>query len=204
MNKKFAFTLTEVMITVGIIGVISALTVPTLMSNYQRKALAVQIRKTANNIASAADLLMTEESKNKFSATSGYKDLDAFITQKFKVLKTCESDDATECFASENYQSIDNSKTFAFTCAGKSYVLADSSAVCLTIDDTYKPSVTVTTDVNGSEGPNIAGRDLFMFTINANTGAIEEAGDQSDCTSEATGKGCYDLLVNENNWQMNY
>lgn len=204
MNKKSAFTLTEVMITVGIIGVISALTVPTLMSNYQRKALAVQIRKTANNIASAADLLMTEEGKNKFSATSGYKDLDAFITQKFKVLKTCESDDATECFASENYQSIDNSKTFAFTCAGKSYVLADSSAVCLTIDDTYKPSVTVTTDVNGSEGPNIAGRDLFMFTINANTGAIEEAGDRSDCTSEATGKGCYDLLVNENNWQMNY
>lgn len=45
MNKKSAFTLTEVMITVGIIGVISALTVPTLMSNYQRKALAVQIRK---------------------------------------------------------------------------------------------------------------------------------------------------------------
>ena len=60
MNKKSAFTLTEVMITVGIIGVISALTVPTLMSNYQRKALAVQIRNTANNFDSAADLLMTE------------------------------------------------------------------------------------------------------------------------------------------------
>ena len=204
MNKKSAFTLTEVMITVGIIGVISALTVPTLMSNYQRKALTVQIRKTANNIASAADLLMTEESKNKFSATSGYKDLDTFITQRFKVLKTCESADATKCFASENYQSIDNSKNSAFTCAGKSYVLADSSAVCLTIDDTYKPNVTVTTDVNGSEGPNIAGRDLFMFTINAETGAVEKAGDHGDCTSNATGKGCYDLLVNENNWQMNY
>lgn len=45
MNKKFAFTLSEVLITMGIIGVISALTVPTLVNNYQRKALALPIKK---------------------------------------------------------------------------------------------------------------------------------------------------------------
>ena len=32
MNKKFAFTLTEVLITLSIVGVISAMTVPTLMN----------------------------------------------------------------------------------------------------------------------------------------------------------------------------
>ena len=37
-NKRFAFTLAEVLITLGIIGVVAALTVPTLLSNYQTRA----------------------------------------------------------------------------------------------------------------------------------------------------------------------
>lgn len=66
MNKKFAFTLTEVLVTLSIIGVVSALTVPTLMNQYQRKAQAVQIRKSANEIMSAIDMLTTEEGKTTF------------------------------------------------------------------------------------------------------------------------------------------
>ena len=63
MNKKSAFTLTEVLITMGVIGIISALTVPTLVNNYQRKAMTVQLRKVANDMSNAADMLMTEEGK---------------------------------------------------------------------------------------------------------------------------------------------
>ena len=37
-NKRFGFTLSEVLVTLGIIGVVSAMTVPTLMNNYQRQA----------------------------------------------------------------------------------------------------------------------------------------------------------------------
>ena len=37
MNKKSAFTLTEVLVTLSIIGVVSALTVPTLMKQYSKK-----------------------------------------------------------------------------------------------------------------------------------------------------------------------
>lgn len=33
------FTLAEVLVTLGIIGVVSAMTVPTLMQNYQRKVM---------------------------------------------------------------------------------------------------------------------------------------------------------------------
>ena len=42
MNKKSAFTLTEVLVTLSIIGVVSALTVPTLMNQYQKKTQSVQ------------------------------------------------------------------------------------------------------------------------------------------------------------------
>lgn len=86
MNKKSAFTLTEVLITMGVIGIISALTVPTLVNNYQRKAMTVQLRKVANDMSNAADMLMTEEGKSKFSATTGYSNLDNFVRDHFKEL----------------------------------------------------------------------------------------------------------------------
>ena len=39
MGKKLAFTLAEVLITLGIIGVVAALTLPALISNYKKQVL---------------------------------------------------------------------------------------------------------------------------------------------------------------------
>lgn len=39
MKKFSAFTLAEVLITLAIIGVVAAMTVPTLMQNHQRKLI---------------------------------------------------------------------------------------------------------------------------------------------------------------------
>ena len=37
MKTKFGFTLAEVLITLGIIGVVAALTLPSLVTNYQKQ-----------------------------------------------------------------------------------------------------------------------------------------------------------------------
>lgn len=42
---KRAFTLAEVLITLGIIGVVAALTLPALIENYQKKVAAVRLEK---------------------------------------------------------------------------------------------------------------------------------------------------------------
>ena len=44
-NRRVAFTLAEVLITLGIIGIVAALTIPTLMSNYREKLLVNQLKK---------------------------------------------------------------------------------------------------------------------------------------------------------------
>ena len=44
-SKKAAFTLAEVLITLAIIGVVAAMTIPTLISNFQQKALDNQFKK---------------------------------------------------------------------------------------------------------------------------------------------------------------
>ena len=129
MNKKFAFSLSEVLVTMTIIGVISALTVPTLVNSYQRKAYSVQLRKTVNDIVNAVDMLITEEGKSKFSATTEYANLDTFVTNRLKTIKTCASTETSACFANTAYGTIGGGNSAAFACAGNSYVLASSAAI---------------------------------------------------------------------------
>ena len=53
-KKKQAFTLAEVLVTLAIIGVVAAMTVPTLMQNYQRKVYVAQLQKVYNEASQAA------------------------------------------------------------------------------------------------------------------------------------------------------
>ena len=45
-SRKKAFTLAEVLITLGIIGVVAALTIPTLIQNYQEKAIVTKLKQS--------------------------------------------------------------------------------------------------------------------------------------------------------------
>ena len=51
--KRFGFTLPEVLITLGIIGVVAALTIPNFIENYNKRATAVRLKKTYNTLATA-------------------------------------------------------------------------------------------------------------------------------------------------------
>lgn len=59
MNKNFGFTLAEVLITLGIIGVVAALTIPQLVSNYQKKVVPIRLKKMYNTLWDA--IHMAEE-----------------------------------------------------------------------------------------------------------------------------------------------
>ncbi len=45
-SRKSAFTLAEVLITLGIIGVVAAMTMPTLIAKYQKKVFATKVKQT--------------------------------------------------------------------------------------------------------------------------------------------------------------
>lgn len=54
-GSHMGFTLAEVLVTLGIIGVVSAMTVPTLMQNYQRQSYVTQLHKVYNEFSQAAE-----------------------------------------------------------------------------------------------------------------------------------------------------
>ncbi len=57
---KPAFTLAEVLITLGIIGVVAAMTMPALIANYKNKELAVRAKRTYSVISQAIKLYEAE------------------------------------------------------------------------------------------------------------------------------------------------
>ena len=103
-----AFTLAEVLVTLGIIGVVSAMTVPTLMQNYQRQSYVTQLHKTYNEFSQA--LLRYQTDRNAINlAEAGLTSQDAvnnFITTYFKNVKECDA--MNNCFAS-SYKGLDGS-----------------------------------------------------------------------------------------------
>ena len=180
---KSAFTLTEVMITVGIIGVVAALTVPNIINNYQKNALEVSIRKVMNEFDSAFDMYLTEEGKTKLSSTVKDGDIngwfDSFMTSKMKVVNNCST---TSCFA-DKYARLKDMAEEEFSCNGfgyKSYLLANSAAICLTNSANIGASAgeyIVYIDTNGKEGPNIGGRDMFeVFLSFSGSGGLSAVG----------------------------
>jgi prepilin-type N-terminal cleavage/methylation domain-containing protein len=100
-NKKAAFTLAEVLITLGIIGVVAAITLPTLIQNHQKKTY-VEGLKSGISILSQGfrkmladegvdDLANTEMWKNcnynNFDTSSGRKACEPILSKYFKVVK---------------------------------------------------------------------------------------------------------------------
>lgn len=55
-NKKFAFTLAEVLITLGVIGVVSAITMPTLIQNYQKNVTVNRLKETYSILSQAVKM----------------------------------------------------------------------------------------------------------------------------------------------------
>ncbi len=58
--KFYAFTLAEVLITLGIIGIVAAMTLPTIIQKQQEKVLINQL-KVANSTISNMQLLAAKD-----------------------------------------------------------------------------------------------------------------------------------------------
>lgn len=220
LKGEKAFTLAEVLVTLGIIGVVSAMTVPTLMQNYQRKSYVTQLHKVYNELTQA--LLMYQTDRNalnlKEAGLVSQAAVDNFITNYFKIVNSCEK--LEPCFAS----SYKNMSGIPVTFTDKnSYVLASGAAIRPIYYNIGNVLLSIVVDTNGAKGPNIAGRDIIAMYVYTN-GLIDDISKdsmaplteeqredifQSGCNASSVNDdgnsitGCFGKILNDN-WEMNY
>ena len=73
--KKLGFTLVEILVAFGIIGVISALLIPQLQSSYKKQVYASTLATTASNFENAMAKMMSAENVTTLWETNAWQDL---------------------------------------------------------------------------------------------------------------------------------
>lgn len=148
-----AFTLAEVLITLGIIGVVAAMTMPSLIQNYKRQQATARIKKfvsvinqaliSAENDLGAREDWVIGEMDNSDSA---YNFLNTYIKPYIK--------------------SADVEKRTLFGRNMATLRFVDGSQMSVKIGACYD----IWYDINGEKGPNEKGRDIFVFILCKNGG----------------------------------
>ena len=179
LTKKHAFTLAEILITLGIIGVVAAITMPTLIKNYKAIVLRSQFNKAYTSFAQATQMILTQEfdnNPNLFEETNGSKLLNYYQKHMRKAVKCDKYDicptnifpkarngDLGSTFVAENYKTYTGYEMYTNYISDSSIVLQDNTFAI--IDNGY-PKKYIAIDINGwRKAPNKLGHDFFMFQI---------------------------------------
>ena len=195
-----AFTLAEVLVTLGIIGVVSAMTVPTLMQNYQRQSYVTQLHKVYNEVQQASLRYMTD--KNAINLREAglvtQTEMANFTHTYFKVVSDCGHTVSAPCFPT-SYRSqsgTESATNNASWSAASSVVLASGASIIIDYPNVYTKTVNGVTshyghmliDINGPKGPNIGGRDMFYAEF-YDDGSIDVAGATPECKANGVCDG---------------
>jgi len=167
--KHGAFTLAEVLVTLGIIGVVAAMTMPTLIGNTKPKELEAQFKK-AHSMLSQAVITVADEKgvglKKTFATFNGTNYANASeianaIYNQMKVTGTCTYTDKVKTYnkASDNpYVDLGTVKP--------SKLLANGMCMQVNVNGHM---INITVDINGAKKrPNALGQDIFYFYIDDN------------------------------------
>lgn len=204
--KIKAFTLAEVLVTLTIIGVVSSMTVPTLMFNYKEKQAVTGVKKIYSILAEAVKLAELENGEantwdvGQRDTYEGSKKVAEYIMPYLKIEKDCGN--KSGCFYSGTYKNLKgkaypwqfdtynlyhkvkltNGMSLAFWSPGNEYCAQNN-----------KQCGSVIFDINGAAAPNHVGVDVFMLTIGIgkvypvrinNNGTLGEWGE--DCSFSGT------------------
>lgn len=171
-----AFTLAEVLITLAIIGVVAAMTIPTLINNAQEQAYLTQFKKVYTNL-SQSYLSAAQESGTADTWLTGeelYNNMKPYL----KIIEDCPATDG--CFPNVVYKTIKGGDAYPFYQASYGYKvrLADGSSVLF--QTSWEIAGTIYVDINGDKAPNQFGYDMFVFRLINKSGSPAVVGYNTD------------------------
>lgn len=209
-ESKIAFTLAEVLITLGIIGVVAAMTIPSLIQSYKEKATVTAVKQSYSIFAQALKMVTIDNpdlsalTDSSLSAKENSQIMFKEISKHIKKVKSCDVD--KKCMGNTYYLNLNNEKvsnwdTYNNLVTG---VLANGTSfwilslpASISGEQTYAGQIGI--DINGNKRPNKFGVDFFWFTFNKNGELFAGRG-------EGTG-GIYgncELSPSNSNWSNGY
>ncbi len=217
---KVAFTLAEVLITLGIIGVVAALTLPTVIANYQKQVTVTKLQKAYTILNQAFRQSEVDNGSSEFWQETNEIGVDEYFDRYWKKYFNdpvyCQT--AQECGYSgpspykkfngstSGVISIGKPRVFFKTSDGVFYLFVDSTTNAN--GEIYAVNF-VFIDINGAKAPNTYGIDVFRFDRVAGKGIIPYGNGASltatiaNCNPQSNGEYCAARIMKEG-WKINY
>ena len=180
MKKRFGFTLAEVLITLGIIGVVSMMVLPTIKGETEKIVTMAQLKHSYSTLQNA--IRMSEYHNGKIKRwdmkLSGSEFFHKYIKSYLKYSNEYSKEQlkamniTRTLLNGQKYTGTTFSGSSSGSTYGKSYIfeLLDGSTVAFNLNAPSDNGIWVGIDVNGFNPPNRIGRDTFLFFISPNYG----------------------------------
>lgn len=212
--KRLAFTLAEVLIVIGIIGIVAEMVIPGVVADTQKQITVAKVKEVYSILSQATNQINLNCSGAIINClTNPNAPLDDVPTsieltnlykQKLYVVKDCTDGSTTGCFANVTYKVLKgtnyiNLVTYAgFT--NSRIVLKNGIAVEFEWGGLGN-AISVLVDVNNEKPPNQMGKDTFYF-INYTGGTAYTPNvllpfPNNDCVTTNGGFGCSAKILQE-------
>ncbi len=170
--EKFAFTLAEVLITLGIIGVVAAMTLPSLISNHQKNVVETSLKKSYSILS---QMLQRSELENGDAESWTLPDASRASANEFfmmyfypylNIVETQEqARDYNRIFTSVDAASGTQSWYYANNHNSSWYNLADGTSLSLRPMNSFSTGINVVLPCAKNKERLIVGKDVFNFTL---------------------------------------
>ncbi len=165
------FTLAEVLITLVILGIVSSMTIPTMIVRHQKEETVIKLKKAYNVFIQAERYAEADEGDSV--AWNFGQDAEPFFNQYLKRYIALNHKASNNLNSEIGYTRMNGNRDNASLTQPQSvtYMLTDGTFLTVsgTANQKYK---TVFVDINGYKGPNRFGRDVFQFAIQPKYGIV--------------------------------
>ena len=163
-KKSIGFTLAETLVTLGIIGVVAALTIPGLIGKYNELVTVTELKKTYSELSQAIKLSETvngdfrEWDYGLESSVFAKKYIMPYLTRGYKYIG----------YMKFVYKSPNGTTKQPWTLAQYYY---NTKSIAILVHQNEREGedpikyVEFIVDINGKRGQSIMGKDVFYFTL---------------------------------------
>lgn len=175
VNKKYCFTLGEVLLTILIVGIIAILSIPSLMKSVHEKSRMALLKGTVATIGEVVQGELTRHRMAEITSMDIYKDPKKFI-QNFNGAKSGKP------FAT-SYRKYSDSKEASGVLIpsddneGQAVLLLKNGVGLGIVNDGENSRTSFIVDVTGEDKPNMVGVDYFILKMEWYDGNGHHMGD---------------------------
>ena len=219
--KQLAFTLAEVLITLGIIGIVAAMTIPNLITTHQQKVTSAKLRKAVSTLNQAIKMSESENGEMEtWDKSLSYEDfINKYFRPYIKISMTCYP--MTKCGypnESHHFKTLDGRSDWGYTNAnyGGRTPFIDMDGILYAFSFFLQGSEyqvgendkIIIIDVNASQPPNTFGKDVFfLYRIEEADSIVPYGADlpqetiMQNCSKTGPGNYCA-ALIKQNGWEF--